>query len=396
MTPYAMTAEQAQLQEVAREFSKRVVIPRAAALDRNADPADCMSWEIVEAASEIGLRTLTLDPKYGGAGADTLTAAIVIEELCKGDLGVGVIMAQIYKLVQVMQAACTEAQKDRWLTMFSEDPRCILAVAATEPDTSSNYVIPYEDPRAGFRTTAVKVEGGWLLNGFKHFISNGNTSRLCLMLAQTTKNVPLSEGSTFFILERGTEGFSSGKVHDKMGERLVNNAELILQDCFVPESDVMGAVDQGFQLLREFFRASNIYAAASVLGVAEAAYDRALEWTQQRVQGGKPLIEHDTVAVQVAEMRMSLDVARAYVRQAAFAVDHPEAWDHGMAVYPKVFAAQTAWKVTTRALELHGGYGFMREVGMEKLVRDAATFFHSDGANLTLLLKAVRSIRATL
>lgn len=396
MTPYVMTAEQAQLQEIAREFSKRVVVPRAAALDRNSNPVDCMSWEIVEEASKIGLRALTLDPKYGGAGADTLTAAIVIEELCKGDLGAGVIMAQIYKLVQVMQAACTDDQKDRWLTMFSEDPRCIVAVAATEPDTSSNYVIPYEDPRAGFRTTAVKVEGGWLLNGFKHFISNGNTSRIYLILAQTTKNVPLAEGSTFFMLERGTEGFSSGKVHDKMGERLVNNSELILHDCFVPERDVMGGVDQGFELLREFFRASNVYAAASVLGVADAAYDRALGWTQQRVQGGKPLIEHDTVAVQIAEMRMSLEVARAYIRQAAFAVDHPEAWDHGMAVFPKVFAAQTAWNVTTRALELHGGYGFMREVGMEKLVRDAAAFLHSDGANLTLLLKAVQSIRAML
>ena len=148
MTPYVVTTEQAQLQEVAREFSKRVVIPRAATLDRNSNPVDCMSWEIVEEASKIGLRTLTLDSKYGGAGADTLTAAIVIEELCKGDLGAGVIMAQIYKLVQVMQAACTEEQKDRWLTMFSEDPRCIIAVAATEPDTSSDYVIPYEDPRA--------------------------------------------------------------------------------------------------------------------------------------------------------------------------------------------------------------------------------------------------------
>ncbi len=396
MTPYVMTTEQAQLQEVAREFAKRVVIPRAATLDRNADPADCMSWEIVEEASKIGLRTLTLDPGYGGAGADALTAAIVIEELCKGDLGAGVMMAQIFKLVQVMQAACTQDQKDRWLTMFSEDPRCILAVAATEPDTSSDYVIPYDDPRAGFRTTAVKVDGGWLLNGFKHFISNGNTSRFYLILAQTTKNVPLADGSTFFILERGTEGFSTGKVHDKMGERLVNNSELILRDCFVPDRDVMGELGQGFPLLREFFRASNIYAAASVLGVADAAYDRALEWTQQRVQGGKPLIEHDTVAVQLAEMRMLLEVARAYIRQAAFAVDHPEAWDHGMAVYPKVFAAQTAWKVTTQAFELHGGYGFMREVGMEKLVRDAAAFLHSDGANLTLLLKAARSIRAML
>jgi len=179
-----------------------------------------------------------------------------------------------------------------------------------------------------------------------------------------------------------------------MGERLANNAELIFNDCFVPEENVLGEVGQGFNVLATFFPASNAYAAASVLGVAETAYTRALEWTRTRVQGGRHLIEHDGIAVELAEMRMLLDAARAYIHTAAWAADHPEdGWNPTMGALPKVFASRVAWNVVTRALELHGGYGYMRETGIEKLVRDAAAFLHSDGANRSLLLKAARFIR---
>ena len=202
------------------------------------------------------------------------------------------------------------------------------------------------------------------------------------------------EGSTCFLVERDTPGFSIGTVHDKMGERLVNNAELIFQDCFVPDSNVLGEVDKGFDILVQFFPASNAYAAASVLGVAEAAYERAVQWTRERVQGGRLLIEHDLVAADLARMRMWIDAARAYIYQAAWAADHrEEGWDPTMGALPKVFASEVAWRVVTMAMELHGGYGYMRETGLEKLVRDAAAFLHSDGANRSLLLKAARFIR---
>lgn len=391
----ADTREYDRLRELVRDFNARVVTPVNAALDRNPAPEDSFSWEIVEQASEVGLRTLTLSEEWGGPGVDSLGTAIVVEELAKGDLGISVIVAQTLKIAQTIQAACTEDQRNRYLPGFRDDPRALLAIGFTEPDTASNYIIPYEAPDAGYRTVATKVDGGWTINGLKHFVSNGNRASLYLLFAQTERGKSLVEGSTCFLIPRGAEGFTTGKVHDKMGERLANNAELVFRDCFVPDEDVVGEPGKGFEVQSRFFPASNAYAAASVLGVAEAAYERALAWTRQRVQGGKPLIEHDSVGAKLAEMKMLLDATRIYVYQASWAADHRESgWDPTLGAFPKVLASQVAWKVVTQAMELHGGYGFMRDLGFEKLLRDAAAFLHSDGANLTLLLKGAKFIRA--
>ncbi|MBI4607735.1 MAG: acyl-CoA dehydrogenase family protein [Candidatus Rokubacteria bacterium] len=394
MSAIAVTADQRRVKEWVCEFVRRVVAPVAAELDQRSNPQECFSWQIVEEASRVGLRTLTLHEEYGGQGADSLTTAMVIEELAKGDLGVAVIFAQTLKIVQTLQKACTKAQRDRFLPSFRDDPRFLLAIGITEPDTSSNYIIPYNDAQAPYKTTAVRTDGGWVLNGVKHFISNGNRAGLYLIFAQTERGKSLVEGSTCFLVERDTPGFAIGRVDNKMGERLVNNAELIFQDCLVPHGNVVGEVGKGFDVLVQFFPASNAYAAASVLGVAEATYQRTVRWTRERVQGGCPLIEHDLVAAELAEMRMLIDAARAYVYQAAWAADHREdGWDPTLGAFPKVFASRVAWRVVTGAMELHGGYGYMRETGLEKLVRDAAAFLHSDGANRSLLLKGARFIR---
>ena len=379
--------------ETARRFVADVVAPAAAGLDRNVNPEDCFAWEIVERGSECGLRTLTLLPEYGGAGADCLTTAMVVEELAKGDMGVAVVFAQTLKLIQSFQAAANDDQRARFLPKLRDDPRALMAIGMTEPQTASNYIIPYQP--AGFVTRATRTDRGWMISGRKRFISNGNRARLYLLFAQTDPEVGLNEGSTCFIIERGPPGFTTGHVEDKMGERLANNAELILDSCFVPDEDVLGEVDRGFGVITQFFPASNAYAAASVLGVAAAAYDRSVRWTKERVQGGRRLIEHDIIAAQLAEMHMLIDAARAYIHHAAWKADHRDTgWDATLGALPKVFASEVSWKVVTKALELHGAYGYMRDLGFEKLVRDAACFIHSDGVNRTLLLKAAQFIRS--
>jgi len=379
--------------DIARRFVAEVVTPVAADLDRQTNPEDCFSWDIVQQGSTRGLRTLTLLPEYGGGGADCLTTAMVVEELAKGDMGVSVVFAQTLKLIQSLQAAATGEQRARLLPALRDDPRALMAIGMTEPQTSSNYIIPYRP--AGFLTQATRQGTGWVINGRKRFISNGNRARLYLLFAQTNPAKGLDEGSTCFIIERGTPGFTTGHVEDKMGERLANNAELIFDSCFVPDHDVLGEVDRGFDVISRFFPASNAYAAASVLGVAAAAYERSLKWTRERVQGGKPLIEHDIIAAQLAEMHMLIEAARAYIHDAAWKADHRESgWDPTLGALPKVFASEVSWKVVTKALELHGAYGYMRDGGFEKLVRDAACFIHSDGVNRTLLLKAAQIIKA--
>ena len=383
---FVETEMQRTMLETVRRFNEAVVEPVAADLDRRDDPADCFSWEIVEKADEAGIRTMTLSHDMGGLGADSLTTAMVIEELAKADTGVSVVMAQTLKLAQVLQKATTPEQRDRYIPKFRDDPRCLLAIAITEPETASNYFLPHPSP---FHTTAEKGDGGWIVNGMKHFISNGNRAGLYFLFVQTEKGKGLADGCTCFLVERDTPGFSIGKVHDKMGERLANNAELVFDDCFIPDENVIGTVGDGFKVLTRFFPQSNTYAAATVLGVAVTAYERALEWAKTRNQGGKLIIEHDGIRAQLAEMRMLNDVTRTYIHRAAWAADNQDqGWDKTLGTLPKVFASQSAWKVVTWASEIHGGYGYMRDVGFEKLLRDTAAFLHSDGVNRTLLLRA--------
>lgn len=387
-----LNSDQMALLETTRRFGMEVIAPVAAELDARPDPAESFSWDIVEKADAAGIRTATLNREHGGAGIDSLTTAMVIEELGKFDLGVSVVLAQTLKIAQTLQAAATPEQQARFIPDYAADPRGLLAIGITEPDRSSDYIIPYA--QGDYRTRAVRTDGGWVINGQKHFISNGNRARLYLLFAQTDPGAGLAAGSTCFLIERGAPGFTIGRVHDKMGERLANNAELFFEDCFVADDNVLGEVGKGFDVLVQFFPASNAYAAASVLGVAQAAYGRALEWTRSRYQGGSYLLEKDSVAQVLSRMRMKIDAAQAYVHRAAWMADNRElGWDPKMGALPKVFASEVAWEVVTSALELHGGYGYMRDIGVEKLVRDAAAFLHSDGANASLLLKAARFIR---
>jgi len=383
---FIQTEEQRAILESIRRFIEAEVKPRAAALDAERNPEDGYSWEIIEAADKLGLRTMTLSEAYGGLGIDALTSAMVTEELSKGDLGVGITLGQTLKLAKIMENLLNDEQKARVLPEFANNPRGMLAVGITEPDNASNYLVPYPAP---FRTSAVKTDGGWVVNGMKHFISNANRASHYLFFAQTEKGKSMIEGSTCFLLERDRPGFTIGRVHDKMGERLSNNAEMVFQDCFIPDDNVVGAIGGGFAELGKVMPASNAYAGAMILGVADALFEKAVNWAQVRVQGGKPLIEHDGIRAQIAEMKMLIDASRAYVHRACWLADHQEhGWDKTLAALPKVMASQATWKIATWTLEIHGGHGYMKEFGVEKLVRDAAAYLHSDGVNRTLLLKA--------
>jgi alkylation response protein AidB-like acyl-CoA dehydrogenase len=383
---FIQTDEQRAILESVKRFVAEVVTPKAAALDAMTDPAAGYSEEIVAAADAVGLRTMTLSEKYGGLGVDSLTTAMVVEELARGDLGTSVIMAQTMKLARIMELALNEEQQKRSLAIFAKDPQGMLAIGITEPDNASNYFLPFPTP---MRTTGEKVNGGWIVNGMKHFISNGNRASFYLVFIQTEKNKPMAQGLTCFLLERGRQGFTIGRVHDKMGERLANNAELIFQDCFLPEENVVGEVGKGFDVLSRFFPSSNSYAAASILGVAVALHRKAINWAKLRMQGGKSLIEHDGIRAQLAEMQMLIDASRSYIHRACWLADHQDqGWDKTLGALPKTMASQAAWKIATWTLEIHGGHGYMKEVGVEKLVRDAAAFLHSDGVNRTLFLKA--------
>ena len=383
---FIQTEEQRAILDSVRRFVEQEVTPRAAELDANKDPEDSFSWEIVEAADALGLRTMTLSEEFGGMGVDALTTAMVVEELARGDLGTSVVFAQTLKIAALMEGMFNDEQKQRVLVPFVDDPRAILSAAITEPGSGSNGILPYSTP---LQTRAVKTDGGWIANGMKHFISNSNRARFALVFMQTDPSKSMVEGVSGFLLEKGHPGYTVGRVHDKMGERLANNSELIFTDCFIPDENLVGPVDQGMKALGAFLPSSNAYAGASILGVAVACYEKALDWAQTRIQGGKPLIEHDGIRAQVAEMKMLIDASRSYIHRAAWLADHQEeGWVKTLGSPPKVMASQAAWKIATWTLEIHGGHGYMKESGVPKLIRDAAAFLHSDGVNRTLLLRS--------
>ena len=387
---FILNDDQRAILETVARFVKDEVTPRAAALDANPDPEQCFSWDIIEKAHAVGIRTMTLAEKWGGLEADSLTTAMVVEELAKGDMGVSVIMAQTFKIAQIMQKALNAEQQARILPRFAEDPRGLLAIGNTEPGIGSDKFTSHP---VAFRTSAVKTRGGWIVNGLKQFISNGNRASTYLVRVQTDKAKTMADGSTMFLVERDHPGFTIGRVHDKMGERLANNAELVFQDCFIPDENVVGLVDKSSNVFAEFLAQSNAYAGATILGVAVALHNKAIEWAKLRVQGGKPLVEHDGIRAQLAEMRMLIDASRSYIHRAAWLADHKEhGWDKTLGALPKVMASQAAWKIATWCLEIHGGYGYMKETGVEKLVRDAAGFLHSDGVNRTLFLTAANAM----
>jgi len=387
---FVLNADQRAILDTIRRFVDEDVKPRSALLDAMQNPEDCFSWELVEKAHELGIRTMTLAEKWGGLGLDSLTTAMVVEELATGDMGLAVVMAQTFKIAQLMQQAFNEEQQKRILPAIASNPRSLLAIGMTEPgngsDKHTNQPVP-------FQTSAERTRGGWIVNGMKHFISNGNRASHYLVLVQTDRQKTMANGSTCFLLERGHPGFTIGRVHDKMGERLANNAELIFQDCTIPDENVVGGVDKGSEIFAKFSPQSNAYAGATVLGVAVALYRKAVDWAKIRVQGGKPLIEHDGIRAQLAEMRMLIDASRSYIHRACWFADRPQlGWDKSMGALPKAMASQSAWKIATWCLEIHGGYGYMKETGVEKLVRDAAAFLHSDGVNRTLFLKVANSM----
>lgn len=390
---FSTTENQRAILESVVRFVEAEIRPRAAALDAMQNPEDAWSWEIIEAADAVGVRTMTLDEELGGLGIDSMTTSMVLEALAKGDIGVSIAIGQNLKMIQVMQNALDKEQQARVLPGFAADPRGMLAIGITEPDNGSNFFIPYPTP---FNTRARKVDGGWIVNGMKHFINNGNRASWYFFIAQTDMSKPMAEASTCFLTERDRPGFKIGRVHDKMGERLANNAVLIFEECFIPDENVVGKVSGGFDILGEFFPQSNAYAGSAHLGVAVALYDKAVQWAKVRVQGGKPLIEHDGIRAQLAEMRMLIDATRSYLHRACWLADHREhGRDKTFSVLPKAMASQVAWKLATWCLEIHGGHGYMKEAGIEKLVRDAASGLHADGVNRTLFLKAANIIFAS-
>ncbi len=377
---FGLTGELESFRREVRAWAVERLRPRAAELEWEAVPDDRVAWDLVEEASELGWRTFGLSPEDGGAGGDALSIAILIEELSYGDMGFAVLIDQCIKVQRILAQLAEGSARDLFLERFCSDPRCVLAICFTEPETSSDYII--DGPEFRFRTHAERQEdGSWKLNGYKRYISNGADAGLYCVFACTDPSQPAARGTSAFLVLHDDPGFEVEKIHEKMSQRGNNNGALRFTDVILPADRLLGEVDSGYAGSRLILKESAITAGATTLGTAQAAYDMAVAHARERVQGGVPLIEHANIRCRLAEMYCKLEAARSLIWRAAWAVEHDPGYDFKMGSAAKVFAAETAMEVALSAAETFGGLAIMyRDCAINKCVRDCMSFLHSDGA----------------
>jgi alkylation response protein AidB-like acyl-CoA dehydrogenase len=363
MSPIALTLsdDQRDLQELARTFAAREIRPIAAEIDEADDGR--VPWELLEKAHGAGLRTFMLPAEFGGGGIDDcVTECLITEELTHGDVGLGSLITSGGFFAAPILALGSAEQRQRFITPLSEGPRPPLtALATTEPDFGSDA--------AGMKTVARRSEGGYVLSGQKTWVSNGGVAELYVLFAQTEPG-SRSKGVTAFVLERGDEGLRFGPPMRKLGDRGMVNTELFLDDVFVSDDRRLGEEGSGFSGLMQTFDRSRVTLAAGCVGLARAAYEYAVAYARERIQFGKPIIEHQAVGFRLADAAMRIDAARLLTWQAALRVDAGERSTREAAM-AKVYASEAAMFSTWVAVQTLGGFGYSREYPVEKWFRDA-------------------------
>ena len=324
---------------------------------------------------------MAVPEEYGGMPIDTehevRTFAIISEEIARGDSGLADKLVQNWKVSVLLRELASKDHQDMWFGKLMEDPNFLFAHALTEPKGASDRWLGYNAPEAAMDTKAKKVDGGWLINGRKHYISNGYDAGLYVVYANTSPGKGMMEGTSSFIVPRGTDGFNITRCNETVGCRYMNNGELEFIDCFVPDNNLLY---EGTALSKAgvYFRPGKIIQSAKNLGVGQAALDKTAEFVQNYRRGGKPLIKHQIVASRLADMATKVSAVRSLVMQAAYSCDMKTSDADALCWQSKVFASQQILDVCQNAMELHGGMGAMLDAGVEKLMRDASIFLHMD------------------
>lgn len=376
-----LSPEEWKMVSLAREIARRDVLPIAAERDRNFPPDKAYPWEIIEKIDAVGLRTLTVPKNFGGFGARHLLQAMVTEELAYGDLGVAVSLDQTYKFTRLLTDETTPDQRDRYLEGFLSDPRALLALATTEPQSGTDTFLLYDAPHAGPRMSARRDGDSYVLNGTKHYISNGGLAKYYFIFARTAPEKKMSEGLTCFLVPRDTPGFSIGEAHSKLGRRLLQNGELVLQDCRVPAENLFGKWNGGLDILRRMVSGALI----PVMGPTRLAYDLARDAAFRT-----GMFAEQWVRMALTEMYMLIEASRTFLYSAAWHGDRPTD-DSKRRLMSKVFASDAGIKVCRMAMEIWGKTGDVYHADRptpEKCWRDVLSYLHGFGTNEAVKLKA--------
>ncbi len=364
---YQLTEEQQMIQAMVREFAREVVMPTAAERDRTGEfPAD-----ILKQMGELGLMGMNVPPEYNGAGADTVSYSVAMQEIAYACAATAVVMS-VHNSV-----ACgpiylfgSDYLKETYLKPLAAGKK-IGSFALTEPGAGS-------DPSSQ-KSRAKKDGNSYIINGTKMFITSGKNSKVTVVTAYTDKGRK-HRGISAFIVEKGTPGFSVGKVEDKMGLRGSDTAELIFEDCRVPAENLLGEEGDGFVIAMASLDGGRIGIASQSVGLAQACLDAAVSYARERIQFNKPLSQFQGIRWMIADMATQIEAARLLAFNAAAMRDRGENFTSSASM-AKVFASEMANKAAYQALQIHGGYGYIKEFPVERYYRDARVLTIYEGTS---------------
>ena len=354
---FGLTEEQESLRREVRAFAQKEVAPHVSEWDE----ASIFPAAVVKKMGEMGLMGVIFPEELGGAGYGYVEYVLAIEELSRVDGSVGIIVASHNSLcTNHIMLAGSDTQKQRWIPKLASG-EWLGAWGLTEPGSGSDA--------GGMRTTAVRHNDGWLLNGSKTFITNGTYADCALILALTDKDKKTHGGISGFLIEKGTPGFRPGKKENKLGLRASDTAELIFEDCFVPADHLVGTEGSGFKDAMRVLDGGRISIAALSLGIARGALDAAMKYATERRQFGKPISDFQAIQFKLATMATELDAAWLLTMRAA------QMKDKGLNVtlessMAKLYASEVACRICDEGIQIHGGYGFIKDYPAEKFYRD--------------------------
>mgnify|MGYP000165880767 FL=1 len=354
---FTLTKEQELVRQMVRDFAVNEVKPIAAEID----VTERFPMENVKKMGELGMMGIPFPTEFGGAGGDVLSYILAVEELSKVCATTGVILSAHTSLcASLINENGTPEQKEKYLRDLCTGNK-IGAFGLTEPGAGTDA--------AGQQTTAVLDGDNYILNGSKIFITNGGLADTFIIFAMTDKSKG-TKGISAFIVEKGFQGFSIGKKEDKLGIRASSTTELIFENCIVPKENLIGREGKGFGIAMKTLDGGRIGIAAQALGIAEGALEEAIKYMKERKQFGRPISAFQGLQWMVAEMSTKIEAARFLVYKAAWLKENKQPYSVD-AARAKLYAAEVAMDVTTKSVQLFGGYGYTKEYPMERMMRDA-------------------------
>ena len=356
---FELNEEQNLIRETVRDFAVNEIAPSA----KERDEEERFDRELMfDKLGELGLTVIVFPEQYGGAGADYISYAIAVEELSRVCASTGVTLsAHLSLCANPIYMFGTEEQKQQFLVPLAEGSK-MGAFGLTETSAGSDA--------GGTKTTAVLDGDEWVLNGSKIFITNGKEAEVYIILARTDKEAQKHHGISAFIIEKGSPGFSFGKKEEKMGIRSSLTYELVFENCRIPKENLLGEEGKGFKVAMKTLEGGRIGIAAQALGIAQGALDAAVDYAKERKQFDTPIAAFQGVQFQLADMHTQVEAVRLMVYNAAYRASNGLSYGTESAM-AKLMASETAMKVATQSVQIHGGYGYTREFPVERMMRDA-------------------------